>query len=368
MEDIKVEQPPCKRKKVENGATNVINGSTKARIRVGSRKSQLALFQSNFVVDLLKENYGSIKYDIITMTTTGDKILDVALSKIGEKSLFTKELEVALEKLEVDIIVHSLKDLPTSLPPGMVIGAICKRENPFDVAVFPPDSNCKDLKSLPPGSVIGTSSLRRVAQLRKMYPNLAFQSVRGNLNTRLRKLDEDKTFSALILAAAGLIRLDLANRIDQTFTPEECMHAVGQGALAIECREDDLETIQLISKISDKDTTLCCIAERSFMKTLEGGCSVPVAVYSKIEGKKLTLQGGVFSLDGCKSIIEKISTEIEHADKCVPKQHYAGVIAPRLPQYCLCNAEHLGMELAELLLSKGAADILKEARAKNDSS
>lgn len=390
MNEIYLDGPSQKKIKVENGSQmdnkeqenggnlkNVENGFQHAetvmhenvgilqKVRIGSRKSQLALFQTNFVADLLKEHYSGIRYDIVSMSTTGDKILDVALSKIGEKSLFTKELEVALEKQEVHMVVHSLKDLPTTLPSGMVIGAICKRENPFDVVVFSPDYHCMNLKELPDGSVIGTSSLRRIAQLKKLLPKLQFENIRGNLNTRFRKLDEDKTYAALILAAAGVIRLDLEHRIKQVLTPEECLYAVGQGALAIECKDDDLYTIKLLSKISDEATTLCCIAERAFMKALEGGCSVPIGVYSKLENKKLTLKGGVFSLDGSKSIIEEMTSEIYEEKHAILQNHYAGIIAPHLPHHILSAAENLGKELAKQFLKKGAGDILKEARIGN---
>ncbi|GIY47701.1 porphobilinogen deaminase [Caerostris darwini] len=367
MEILNSEEPSKKKRKLENGSAKANklheNGEGIQKIRIGSRKSQLALFQTNFVADLLRNCYCGISYDIVSMSTIGDKILDVALSKIGEKSLFTKELEVALEKQEVHMVVHSLKDLPTTLPEGMVIGAICKRENPSDVVVFK-SGNDKNLKDLPDGSTVGTSSLRRIAQLKRLFPNLTFESIRGNLNTRFRKLDEDNIYSAIILAAAGVIRLDAEHRIGQILTSEECMYAVGQGALAIECRENDSATIKLLSKISDEETTLCCIAERSFMKTLEGGCSVPIGVHSKIEQKKLTLKGGVFSLDGSKSIIEEMTSEI-YEQKGILEQHYAGIIAPHLSYHLLSAAESLGRDLAELLLKKGAGDILKEARTKN---
>ncbi|GFV39139.1 porphobilinogen deaminase [Trichonephila clavipes] len=357
-------------KKVENGYqdTETVkheNTEISKKFRIGSRKSQLALFQTNFVADLLKKHYSGIRYEIVSMSTTGDKILDVALSKIGEKSLFTKELEVALEKQEVQMVVHSLKDLPTTLPSGMVIGAICERENPFDVVVFSPDYHCTNLKELPDGSIIGTSSLRRIAQLKKLLPKLQFENIRGNLNTRFRKLDEDKTYAALILAAAGVIRLDLEHRIQQILTPEECLYAVGQGALAIECKDNDFKTIKLLSQISDEATTLCCIAERAFMKALEGGCSVPIGVYSKLENKKLTLKGGVFSLDGSKSIIEEMTSAVYEEKNAIAQNHYAGIIAPHLPHHILNAAENLGKELAKQFLKKGAGDILKEARTSN---
>ncbi|KAG8190135.1 hypothetical protein JTE90_026703 [Oedothorax gibbosus] len=362
---VDIDEPLHKKRKINNGNSEVNmqdRGDAPTKIQIGSRKSQLALFQTNFVADLLKKKHANISYDIVSMTTIGDKILDVALSKIGEKSLFTKELEVALEKKEVHMVVHSLKDLPTTLPPGMVIGAVCKRENPYDVVVFSPDYSCKSLKDLPEGSTIGTSSLRRIAQLKRNLPNMKFESVRGNLNTRLRKLDENKTYAALILAAAGLIRLDMEHRIDAVLSPKECMYAIGQGALAIECREDDLATIKLLSKISDEETTICCIAERAFMRALEGGCSVPIGVNSKIENNELTLEGGVFSLDGSKSIIEKLSKNVYKKTPGKLKKHYAGIVAPHLPCHILSASEHLGEELAKLFIEKGAGDILKEAR------
>lgn len=340
------------------------------RVRVGSRRSQLALFQTNFVVDLLRKKNPSIQYEIVPMTTTGDQILNKPLSKIGEKSLFTKELEVALQNGDVDMIVHSLKDLPTSLPSGMVIGAICKRENPYDAVVFRPDHSKSTLRSLPNGSVVGTSSLRRVAQLRRAYPHLQFQSVRGNLNTRLRKLDEDGTYVALILAAAGLIRMDLVDRISAELSPEECLYAVGQGALAIECKADDQDTLRLLSSIADQETTVRCIAERSFMKTLEGGCSAPVAVCSSMDNDKLTLKGGVFSLDGSESIIDNATYSIDISTKESEENNnesFCGVAAPYFCQCILQQSEQLGINLANCLLHKGAKAILTEARAQNES-
>lgn len=358
-----LEKPVAKKQKLENGVINhVAKQESEIYIKVGSRKSQLALFQTNYVVDLLKKKQTKLSYEIIPMSTTGDKILDVALPKIGEKSLFTKELEMALEKDEVHVIVHSLKDLPTTLPPGMVIGGICKREDPRDVVIFSPDVKCTDLKYLPAGCVIGTSSLRRIAQLKKLYPHLKFDSIRGNLNTRFRKLDEDKKFSAIVLAAAGVKRLDSGHRIGQTLSCNQCMYAVGQGALAIECKITDFETINLLAKISDQDTVLCCIAERAFLRKLEGGCSVPVAVQSSIENEKLILKGGVFSLDGSQSIIEKLSIKLNQDENSIPKEHYVGIVAPHIPHHLLNNGETLGIKLADLLLEKGAYDILKEAR------
>lgn len=371
MEAYETEEPALKKVKVVNGDCKVKTCSKENRltnIKVGSRKSQLALFQTNFVVDLLRQEHKDIQYEIISMSTIGDKTLDVALSKIGEKSLFTKELEVALEKKEVHMVVHSLKDLPTTLPEGMVIGAICRREDPSDVVVFSSENKFKNLKELPSESVVGTSSLRRIAQLKRAYPELRFESVRGNINTRLRKLDEDKKYSALILAAAGLSRLDLEHRIGMRLSSEECMHAVGQGALAIECRETDKQTIEILSQIADEYTTLRCISERAFMKALEGGCSVPIGVNSKIEENKLTLKGGVFSLDGTEEIMGELTVDLKRAKNCQLKKHYTGIIGYQFPQHHLSAAENLGINLAEQLLDKGAGNILKEARIANEAS
>ena len=197
-------------------------------IKVGSRKSQLALIQTRFVISELKKIQPEREFEIVEMSTLGDNVLDRALSKIGEKSLFTKELEVALEKGEVDFVVHSMKDLPTSLPPGMVIGAVLEREDPRDAVILKSDSGWSSMSDLPEGSVVGTSSLRRAAQLRSAFPGLSFQDVRGNLNTRLRKLDDPSgPYSALILAVAGVVRMGWSERISQHLGPDLCLHAVG---------------------------------------------------------------------------------------------------------------------------------------------
>merc|ERR1712025_1044119 len=217
-------------------------------LKVGTRKSQLALFQTRYVIAVLQKIFSSHKFEIVEMSTLGDNVLDKALSKIGEKSLFTKELEVALEKGDVDFVVHSMKDLPTTLPPGMVIGAVLEREDPRDAVIMKSSSDWKCLKDLPPGSVVGTSSLRRAAQLRSAYPDLVFQDVRGNLNTRLRKLDDNSgPYSALILAVAGVVRMGWSERISEHLGGDVCLHAVGQGALAVECRDTDRDTLELLS-------------------------------------------------------------------------------------------------------------------------
>ncbi|XP_014069131.1 porphobilinogen deaminase isoform X3 [Salmo salar] len=304
------------------------------------------------------------------MTTTGDKILDTALSKIGEKSLFTKELETALEKNEVDLVVHSLKDLPTTLPPGFTIGAVLKRENPHDAVVLHPKNMGKSLDTLPDKSVIGTSSLRRAAQLKKRFPHLEFKDIRGNLNTRLKKLDEKDDFSAIILAAAGLRRMGWDSRVSQILGPEDCMYAVGQGALAIEVRARDEDILEMVSVLHDPNTVLRCIAERAFLRRLEGGCSVPVAVHTEVKDSQLYLTGAVYSLDGSDSLKETMQTSIasdnkveEQVDERVQR---VGVTANNMPGPAQDAAEKLGLDLANLLLSKGAKEILTVARQLND--
>ncbi|XP_006890910.1 PREDICTED: porphobilinogen deaminase isoform X2 [Elephantulus edwardii] len=311
-------------------ATTKDDGPKMRVIRVGTRKSQLARIQTDTVVTALKTLYPTLQFEIIAMSTTGDKILDTALSKIGEKSLFTKELEHALERNEVDLVVHSLKDLPTVLPPGFTIGAICKRESPYDAVVFHPKFVGKTLETLPERSVVGTSSLRRAAQLHRKFPHLEFRSIRGNLNTRLRKLDEQQEFSAIILAAAGLHRMGWQNRVGQILCPEDCMYAVGQ----------------------------------------EGGCSVPVAVHTAVKDGQLYLTGGVWSLDGSDSMQETMQATVhvtaQHEDGPEDDPQLVGITARNVPRRAQLAAENLGISLANLLLNKGAKHILDVARQLND--
>ncbi|XP_038159081.1 porphobilinogen deaminase-like isoform X3 [Cyprinodon tularosa] len=347
------------------------NGRVSRVIRIGTRKSQLARIQTDSVADRLKELYPDVHLEIVAMSTIGDKILDTALSKIGEKSLFTKELENALERNEVDLVVHSLKDLPTTLPAGFTIGAVLKRENPHDAVVLHPNHAGKTLDSLPEKSVIGTSSLRRAAQLKKRFPHLEFKDIRGNLNTRLKKLDEKDDFAAIILAAAGLKRMGWEDRISLILEPEDCMYAVGQGALAVEVRARDVDILEMVSVLHDPDTVLRCIAERAFLKQLEGGCSVPVAVHTEVKGSQLYLTGAVYSLDGSESLKETMETSIAAGDeqsreKVDEQIQRVGVTALKLPAASQDAAERLGVDLANLLLNKGAKEILTVARQLND--
>jgi hydroxymethylbilane synthase len=303
-------------------------------IKIASRKSQLALVQTYWVQAELQKHFPDRTFEVETMSTQGDKILDVPLAKIGDKGLFTKELEVKMLDRTADIAVHSLKDLPTNLPEGLVLGCITERENPADAFVVNTKNQQYQLETLPAGSVVGTSSLRRLAQLRHHYPHLTFKDVRGNVITRLEKLDSGQ-YDALILAAAGLGRLDLGDRIHQLIPSEISLHAVGQGALGIECRADDAEVLEVLKALQHSATTARCLAERSFLRSLEGGCQVPIGVNTLIEGNNLTLTGMVATLDG----------------KTLIKNQVTGASA---------QAEQLGLDLATALCNQGARAILDE--------
>ncbi|MEA5509987.1 hydroxymethylbilane synthase [Crocosphaera sp. UHCC 0190] len=303
-------------------------------IRIGSRKSQLALVQTYWIQKELQNHYPDRQFDVETMSTQGDIILDVALAKIGDKGLFTKELEVAMLENQVDFAVHSLKDLPTNLPEGLMLGCVTERVNPADALVVHEKHRDKQLETLPEGAVIGTSSLRRLAQLRHHFPHLTFKDVRGNVNTRLAKLDAGD-YDGIILAVAGLQRLDMSDRIHQEIPNEISLHAVGQGALGIECRIGDQEVLELLKALEHEATRDRCYAERAFLRELEGGCQVPIGVNTTIEGDILSLTGMVASLDGQKLLKDSIS----------------GPTA---------TAEALGRELAMRLRDAGAGEILGE--------
>lgn len=303
-------------------------------IRIGSRTSQLALVQTHWVQAELQKAYPDRSFEVHTMNTQGDKILDVALAKIGDKGLFTKELEVGMLAGEIDFAVHSLKDLPTRLPEGLVLGCVTEREDPADALVVHIRHQDKQIDTLPEGAIVGTSSLRRLAQLRHHYPHLTFKDIRGNLNTRLAKLDSGQ-YDAIILAVAGLQRLGMADRIHQVLPPDVSLHAVGQGALGIECRAEDPEILGLLKVLEHRPTALRCYAERAFLRELEGGCQVPIGVNTVLEGDTLTLTGIVASLDGQQVVKDAVSGAAE-------------------------LAEDLGAELAQRLRSQGAQEILDE--------
>ncbi|XP_018611122.1 hydroxymethylbilane synthase a isoform X2 [Scleropages formosus] len=332
------------------------NGNVRRVMRIGTRKSQLARIQTDSVAGKLKELYPDVHLEIVAMSTVGDKILDKALSKIGEKSLFTKELENALERNEVDLVVHSLKDLPTSLPPGFTIGAVLKRETPYDAVILHPKKAGLTLDTLPEGSVIGTSSLRRAAQLKRRFPHLEFKDI---------KLDDHDDYSAIILAAAGLRRLGWESRISQILTPDDCMYAVGQGALAVEARAGDEDILKMLSVLNDTDTVLRCVAERAFLRHLEGGCSVPVAIHSEVKESQLYLTGAVYSLDGLDSLKETMQTSFTTENQVEERVH-VGITARTVLTSAQDAAEKLGTDLAALLLHKGAKKILSVARQLNN--
>jgi hydroxymethylbilane synthase len=303
-------------------------------IRIGSRKSQLALVQTYWVQEQLQKAFPDRHFEVHTMSTQGDKILDVALAKIGDKGLFTKELEVGMLAGEIDFAVHSLKDLPTRLPEGLVLGCVTEREDPADALVVHANHLDKQIDTLPEGAIVGTSSLRRLAQLRHHYPYLSFKDIRGNLNTRLQKLDTGE-YDAIILAVAGLQRLGMSDRIHQVLPPDISLHAVGQGALGIECRSEDTEILSLLKALEHQPTAQRCYAERAFLRELEGGCQVPIGVNTALAGDTLTLTGIVASLDGQTIVKDTVIGSLDQAEK-------------------------LGTELAQRLRSQGAQAILDE--------
>ncbi|PLZ93201.1 hydroxymethylbilane synthase [Fischerella thermalis] len=313
--------------------TSVVSSPSRT-IRIGSRKSQLALIQTYWVQEQLQKSFPDITFEVHTMATHGDKILDVALAKIGDKGLFTKELELGMINQEIDFAVHSLKDLPTRLPEGLILAAITERENPADALVVHEKHKDKQIDTLPEGAVIGTSSLRRLAQLRHRYPHFTFKDVRGNLNTRMAKLDAGE-YDALILAVAGLQRLGMGDRIHQILPKEVSLHAVGQGALGIECRAEDTELISLLKAIEHPETRDRCLAERAFLRELEGGCQVPIGVNTEVKDNNLTLTGIVASVDGQKVVKDTISGATK-------------------------DAEQLGIELAQRMRGQGAQEILDQ--------
>ena len=303
-------------------------------LRIASRRSQLAMVQTNWVKAELEKAHPGLTITVEAMATQGDKILDVALAKIGDKGLFTKELEAQMLVGRADIAVHSLKDLPTKLPEGLMLGCITEREDPADALVVNAKNANHKLDTLPEGAVVGTSSLRRLAQLRHHYPHLSFKDVRGNVITRLEKLDSGD-YDCLILAAAGLERLGFGDRIHQIIPGDISLHAVGQGALGIECVESKPEVLEIIKVLEHTTTSRRCLAERSFLRELEGGCQVPIGVNSQINNDELVLTGMVASLDGKRLIRDQASGAAN-------------------------DPESIGIELAGKLKQQGAEAILKE--------
>ncbi len=304
----------------------------KTKITIGTRSSKLALWQTNFVKRELQKKFPELEIAIKEIKTTGDHITDVALSKIGNKGLFTKEIEDALLNNEIDLAVHSLKDLPTKLPDSLMIGAVLKKENPHDVLLSREHIKFKDLL---PGSLLGTSSLRRIAQLKAIRQDLEYIDLRGNLDTRIKKLEEGQ-YDAIVLAYSGIKRLGFENKITENFHPIEILPAVGQGALAIEVRENDNQIQELVKVLNDYETYLISIAERAFLETLQGGCQVPIGAYSEISNTKIILYGVIASLDGKKIVKDTLISDLE-----------------------INSCKNLGKELALKLLQAGGNKILE---------
>ncbi|MDC3415685.1 hydroxymethylbilane synthase [Aquibacillus salsiterrae] len=272
------------------------------KIIIGSRKSNLALTQTDWVIDQLKQAGAPFDFEVKKIVTKGDKILDVTLSKVGGKGLFVKEIEQAMYDKEIDMAVHSMKDMPAEIPSGLTIGTIPSREDHRDAFI---SNGHVLLKDLPSGSVVGTSSLRRGSQILAVRPDLEIKWIRGNIDTRLRKLEEED-FDAIILAAAGLIRMGWSNEIvTEYLEPEISVPAVGQGALAIECREDDHDLLEWLAKINDVETTKTITAERTFLHLLNGGCQIPIGGYAKLDGDDIILQALVATPDG-KTVLKEV--------------------------------------------------------------
>ena len=303
------------------------------KVRIATRKSPLALWQAEYVKAQLMGHNPSLQVELIAMSTKGDKLLDTPLAKVGGKGLFVKELEVAMLEGRADIAVHSMKDVPMEFPPGLELAVICEREDPLDAFV---SNHYQNLAELPDGAVVGTSSLRRQCQVRAHFPKLQIKELRGNVNTRLGKLDAGE-YDAIILASAGLIRLEMGHRITDKINATLSLPAGGQGAVGIECRSDDLDIQALLAPLHHKDSASCVLAERAVNRHLQGGCQVPIACFAELDasGTSLALRGLVGSIDGTQILRADIQG---HRD----------------------NAEQLGVQLADQLLAAGAGEILAE--------
>ena len=305
-------------------------------VRIATRKSALALWQAEFVKAELLRHHPALQVELVPMSTQGDKILDTPLAKIGGKGLFVKELETAMLDGRADIAVHSIKDVPVAFPDGLVLQTICQREDPRDAFV---SNQFQDLSQLPHGAVVGTSSLRRQCQLKALRPDLTVRDLRGNVNTRLAKLDNGE-FAAIILASAGLIRLGFSARIASYLEPEQSLPANGQGAVGIECRSDDTAIQQLLAPLEHQPTRLCVLAERAMNRRLQGGCQVPIGAFATLNGDQLQLRGLVGSLDGSVIIRAEQTGNAE-------------------------LAEQIGLAVAEQLLAQGAGAILQQVYQAN---
>ncbi|SON51322.1 hydroxymethylbilane synthase [Vibrio tapetis] len=300
-------------------------------IRIATRKSPLALWQAYYVRDALQAAHPGLEVELVTMVTKGDIILDTPLAKVGGKGLFVKELEVAMLEGRADLAVHSMKDVPVDFPEGLGLVTICEREDPRDAFV---SNTYNNLDELPEGSIVGTCSLRRQCQIKEARPDIIIKELRGNVGTRLGKLDNGD-YDAIILAAAGLKRLELEERIQSYIEPEQSLPAVGQGAVGIECRLDDQRLIKLLEPLNHADTADRVMCERAMNLTLEGGCQVPIGSYALLDGDKIWLRALVGEPDGSEIIRGEISG-------------------------LRTDAEKLGVELAQQLLSEGAKEILEK--------
>ena len=303
-------------------------------LRIATRKSQLALWQAEHVAALLREAHPGIEIELVPLVTQGDRIQDRTLAAIGGKGLFIKELEVAIEELRADIAVHSMKDMPADLPAGLDIGAVLPRADPRDALVT--TSGIHRIEDLPHCAVVGTSSLRRQAQLCALRVDLRVEALRGNVDTRIRKLDAGG-MDAIILACAGLIRLGLESRITARIDPEICLPAVTQGVIGIECRRSDTRTLNLLRPLEDPATRLCMDAERAFAARLGGSCQSPIAAYAELAADRMTLRGLVAEPDGSRVLRDSLSGSSE-------------------------KPAALGEQLAELMLAAGAGPLLERLR------
>jgi hydroxymethylbilane synthase len=306
-----------------------------AQLRIATRKSQLALWQAEHVAALLREAHPGLQIELVPLVTQGDRIQDRSLAAIGGKGLFIKELEVAIEELRADIAVHSMKDVPADLPQGLTIGAVLKRADPRDALVT--TSGIARLEDLRRGAIVGTSSLRRQAQLYALRHDLSIESMRGNVDTRIRKLDAGG-MDAIVLACAGLVRLGLESRITARLDPKVCLPAVAQGVIGIECRRSDARTVQLLQALEDTATRTVMDAERAFAARLGGSCQSPIAAYAELAADRITLRGLVAEPDGSRLLRDTESGS-------------AG------------NPAALGRQLAERMLAAGAGPLLERLRA-----
>lgn len=307
------------------------------KIVIGTRGSKLALWQTEFVKGKLSQIFPELEFEIRIIKTKGDKILDSPLSKIGDKGIFTREIEVQLLNREIDIAVHSLKDLPTKLPDGLIIGAVTEREDVRDVLI---SKNNLKLTELPQNSIIATGSLRRKAQLLHLRSDFQFVDLRGNIDTRFKKFDESN-WNGMVLAYAGVKRMNYTDRVSEIISTDFILPAVGQGAIAVEIRESDEKIFELVRKINHQETELATRAERALLKYLEGGCQIPIGAFAFVSNGKIKLSAMVSNFDGSFLVRDSIEDDVNE------------------------NVEELGFKLAEKLLEQGASKILDEIRKLN---